>query len=532
MSAKQDRQGVRSAADLERKYKFGESFAEAMGLAEEAKKAAYEAKDLVGNLDKNLTQDEIFKRLTKDGTVQGLYRDENGDIYINASYLATGILTSKDGKTFYLDLDNGVLRMTADEFKVSGKTVDEIAQSAVNDYAEIVTQSIDNLQAQIDGQVQSWFYDYVPTTSNYPASSWTTETEKINHLGDLFYIVGSDGSNGQTYRWALVNDNYTWVIVEDSDVSKALAQAAKAQDTADGKRRVFVVQPAPPYDEGDLWTDGADLRVCQNSRTSGGYVSSDWKLATDYIDSTKAGEIATDKATEKVNAQTQQDIFNKLTNNGASQGVYMENGQLYINASYLKSGIIRAELIDGTKLNILGGSSIAGWNIDNNSIYKTSGSWDKGTFMCTGSSYPYKIGGSPSLTGWVFGAGGKFGVTKDGAVYANNLNVNGGNIKVKSSGRYSDGCFIANADGIGVTTDDYVEGESGDALLLSPYHIQITRDGGGGIVLIDTSYDEYGNIQKVLSGNWTVDGSIKSPTITALERRIAYLESLLGISDD
>ena len=128
MSAKQDRQGVRSAADLERKYKFGESFAEAMGLAEEAKKAAYEAKDLVGNLDKNLTQDEIFKRLTKDGTVQGLYRDENGDIYINASYLATGILTSKDGKTFYLDLDNGVLRMTADEFKVSGKTVDEIAR--------------------------------------------------------------------------------------------------------------------------------------------------------------------------------------------------------------------------------------------------------------------------------------------------------------------------------------------------------------------------------------------------------------------
>lgn len=43
--------------------------------------------------------------------------------------------------------------------------------------------------------------------------------------------------------------------------------------------------------------------------------------------------------------QTQQDLFNKLTNNGQAQGVFLQDGQLYINASYLASGIIDAAMV-------------------------------------------------------------------------------------------------------------------------------------------------------------------------------------------
>lgn len=405
---------------------------------------------------------------------------------LTANIIAAGILQSRDGKTFFLDLDNGILKMKATEFSIAGKTVDEIAQDKADaaqqaaskelqDYANAVTGSIENLQGQIDGQIQSWFYSYVPTASNAPASGWTTTDEKNKHLGDLFYIVDNATQGGRAYRWALVNGVYKWVLIEDAEVTKALADAAKAQDTADSKRRVFVSQPVPPYDVGDLWAQGAsgdlmrcavsrqsgsyvssdwvkaskytdntalvefingdfaetvrdiqdsvdgkaetwyqatdpstvwtdknahkgdiwyntsvqksyrwtgtaweelkttppdavfdkidgkaqvfvsqpvppysigdlwtdsstgDLRRCKTSRTSGAFNASDWVLATDYVTSSDAADIASGA----VSAQTQLDIFNKLTNNGALQGLYMQDGKLYINAEYLAAGRIQ-----------------------------------------------------------------------------------------------------------------------------------------------------------------------------------------------
>lgn len=83
--SKQDRQGVRTPADIEQKYNFGKTFAEVMGIATGARNAAEKvASDLKGKL----THDEIFNLLTNNGTLQGIYRDkETGEIYINAEYI-------------------------------------------------------------------------------------------------------------------------------------------------------------------------------------------------------------------------------------------------------------------------------------------------------------------------------------------------------------------------------------------------------------------------------------------------------------
>ncbi len=190
------------------------------------------------------------------------------------------------------------LELNVDNVKVEVSETKKFAESAqaaaaknakdLNDYASTVSGSLKNLQDQIDGAIETWFYDYQPTDKNAPAVSWTTTEDKNKHLGDLFYIVDNDELGGQVYRWALVNGVYTWAVVEDTEVAKALETAAQAKDTADGKRRVFVSQPVPPYDVGDLWTDGADLRVCKTARASGNYTASDWSLATDYIDSAEA----------------------------------------------------------------------------------------------------------------------------------------------------------------------------------------------------------------------------------------------------
>lgn len=104
MSAKQDRQGVRTAAQLEQKWKFGETFAKVMGIAEDAQRKAEEAGSNLEGLD----QETIFNILTNNGQAQGLYRDDDGNIFINASYIVAGIISSLNGLTKF-NLENGRL---------------------------------------------------------------------------------------------------------------------------------------------------------------------------------------------------------------------------------------------------------------------------------------------------------------------------------------------------------------------------------------------------------------------------------------
>lgn len=111
VSEKQDRQGARTAAELERRWNISERFAEVMGVATDARDNASAS---VAELDEKLTPDEIFNRLTNYGAMEGLYKDEDGQLYINASYIVAGILRSINGLTKF-NLENGALTC-ADEF--------------------------------------------------------------------------------------------------------------------------------------------------------------------------------------------------------------------------------------------------------------------------------------------------------------------------------------------------------------------------------------------------------------------------------
>jgi len=158
-------------------------------------------------------------------------------------------------------------------------------------------QDIEALQAQVDGSITTWFYDGVPTLNNAPANEWTTTDLKNQHLGDLYY----DNATGYAYRFRLDESTYSWLRITDSDVTKALQDAATAKDVADSKRRVFVSTPTPPYDIGDLWTQGSngDLYKCKVARSTGSYVAGDWEKAVKYTDDTVA--IAAQSAAETAN---------------------------------------------------------------------------------------------------------------------------------------------------------------------------------------------------------------------------------------
>lgn len=200
----------------------------------------------------------------------------------------TLIIQDRNGKqTVYMDAETGEVRLSVVSLSIQGETVADIAEkkaeSSLNDFkSNIYNPMISNLQKQIDGQIETFYYDYEPTLNNVPAKEWDTEEKKTAHEGDLFYWK----SKGYAYRFQKDGSAWNWQLVQDTDITLAMQKAAEAKDTADSKRRVFTATPYPPYDVGDLWVgnDTSDLMRCQRSRQSGSYDASDWIKAVKYTD--------------------------------------------------------------------------------------------------------------------------------------------------------------------------------------------------------------------------------------------------------
>lgn len=127
------------------------------------------------------------------------------------------------------------------------KTLDEVMQAYQAD--------LDDIRAQADEQVVLWFGEQVPTLDNEPASTWTTDDMKLEHVKDIYYNKAAKDNGGRAYSFEQLDGKFMWVNITDKDVLASLEKAERAQDTADGKRRVFVAQPVPPYDPGDLWVN-------------------------------------------------------------------------------------------------------------------------------------------------------------------------------------------------------------------------------------------------------------------------------------
>lgn len=217
---------------------------------------------------------------------------------IDADYINTGAIIVRDAETkeiiFSVDMDTGRVVISGDIIQIGGRPigqaledVKDYADKNLADYADSVSKDLSSLQSQVDGQVEDWYYDYEPSMQNYPASQWTTTEERRKHIGDRFFWK----SKGYAYRFMEDNGIWGWILLQDTDITKAMQAAMEAQDTADGKRRVFVTTPQPPYDIGDLWTNGEDILTATVTRDKGSvYVSSDWRKLNHYTDDTVANQ--------------------------------------------------------------------------------------------------------------------------------------------------------------------------------------------------------------------------------------------------
>lgn len=219
----------------------------------------------------------------KEGSWFGKHGGKKGAVIKGEVHITAG----SDG----LDKFNEYEEVSQDiqDAQASANEADRKAQAAQDFIDNTLPGELSELRGIIDGQIESFFYNYDPTMSNYPASSWTTTEDKERHLNDTF----TNTSTGASWRFLKEGDEYKWVEIADTATKEALKLAGEAKSTAASKRRVFVVEPTPPYEVGDLWTQGVsgDLMRCVKERLSGSYVSSDWEKASKYTDDTKVNNL-------------------------------------------------------------------------------------------------------------------------------------------------------------------------------------------------------------------------------------------------
>ena len=199
--------------------------------------------------------------------------DSNGDAVLNILY-AIGIqsewintrgFTAKDNNgnvTLRIDADTGAVTLEVESFTLKSRTIEQIAKDVANE------------TVQSNVTIPNYYGTYTPTLQNYPASEWKSE-EYEKHDGSIFMNF----STSQVYMFS--GTNGTWQ------------------------------------------------------------------------------ELDTEKI---VNFET---IFNALTDNGKQEGIYVQNGHLYMNASYIKSGQISADLINLKNINVTNSSEVSTFAIDN-----------------------------------------------------------------------------------------------------------------------------------------------------------------------
>lgn len=247
-----------------------------------------------------------------------------------------------------LDIKSTYDGKTLDKY-ITEKSLDKNAVETIIKKSETIT----DLQNQIDGAIETWFYDGVPTLKTEPASGWDTDMMK-NHLGDLYY----DNKTGKAYRFAKDGSTYKWIIITDTELTKAIEDSSQALKDAKSKRRIFGSQPVPPYDVNDMWvnatypSDGStyknEVLRCQTNKAAGSqFAIGDWIKASKYTDDTVAN--AAKKAAEDAQkaAQTAQTDIKNLGNTVTDNKKEFDN---YVTDGYLEPSEIAAMAQDSKRL--------------------------------------------------------------------------------------------------------------------------------------------------------------------------------------
>lgn len=294
--------------------------------------------------------------------------DSNGDAVLNilyaigirAEWINTRGLKAEDNDgnvTFEIDAVTGEFNANITNLLIKGKDFSSISKDQLDDFiSKTYLSDILDIKSRLDGKIESWYQDKDPSLewTGIMETPWLDsngekildgngneiilfwESEKAEHEGDLWYCT-KDKS-----QWTYISGEWQPYSIPD-----------ELLDKIDGKCTVWMQQPKPPYNAGDFWvvTDEkgkTSLKTSTVNRVDGDFVPEDW-INFKYVD---ADDVA-DAIKKYDTSLGQPEIFNKLTNGGKEQGIYIKDGKLYINATYILSGTLAGNLINGRGLKVI-----------------------------------------------------------------------------------------------------------------------------------------------------------------------------------
>lgn len=181
------------------------------------------AKDYTDDAIKRQTQKDIFDKLTNNGQAQGLFLSANGELFLNINYISAGIISSQDGKVFYLDLDSGILDMQVKALTIAGKSIKDVSLEGLSQ-EEAFNKLTDN--GNIKGIIMRDGQMYV-NASYIDTGSLNADLIKAGCLK-------SQHDNGETFTLDLEKGTFHM-----SGSGKFMSEDGKAYMTMDGNSFVL-----------------------------------------------------------------------------------------------------------------------------------------------------------------------------------------------------------------------------------------------------------------------------------------------------
>lgn len=168
-----------------------------------------------------------------------LYAGINSYSYLDKDYISYGVDKTTNqayqkiyGNSYIGDRNNSTY------IKFDQATGVEIKGTLVTKSGTNVDDALNNFQDQLDGVKETWYGEYTPNLTNYPANEWTSDKLKERHEGDVFtniqpYVDDETTPDaGKSWRWVKTGSTWGWTQIADSDTSKAYLEAAKAAKAA------------------------------------------------------------------------------------------------------------------------------------------------------------------------------------------------------------------------------------------------------------------------------------------------------------
>ena len=318
---------------------------------------------------------------------------------IVANAIITGILSDKTGKNYW-NLDTGEFRLSAEAFKINDQTVQDYVDGKIDEkIAQIrtLTMQLSNEYTGVPtdangsgGDYSDAFTDvslYIGTTdiTESDAVQWTTSPsagvtgtwDEEKHRYNVTYMSADVGAVSITATYSGLAVTKTFTIAKSkqaqSEDGRVYMLQTDAQVITQGQDDSFTPDPITFY---AYYRDG---QTAENTPYAGRFVIQETTDGTSYttiytsqhdetsrmysptnpnVKNVRCTLYASGGTTNALDMQgvaivrdvdnlTQEEVFNILTNNGASQGIYMQDGNLYINGTYIKGGIISGQTIEG-----------------------------------------------------------------------------------------------------------------------------------------------------------------------------------------